>query len=279
MSDHGSVKVRTQADADQLIPELLQQAGGRIVRVVPEGSIDLTRWLGQDWYRHVGPCGCSEARDPWTRCGACENAGWEPPQARGLQRVIVDGGDKPMHPAWVCRLRDDCEAAGVEFVFVSWGEWHECGATRLPCGKYTHELPDADSHPRVRLSICGCNSQTGQPVTSTGAHTCDLSYDNWMQRVGRKLSGRMLDGRHWPALESTVEFMATRLDELKEAAGRELRRRDALERIERECGCVRTPNDDSSVHVDVCDPCYKHAIAESMARRRGRADGERVLLK
>jgi hypothetical protein len=41
----------------------------------------------------------------------------------GLDLVIVSGGDKPLHPAWVRQIRDECRKAGVAFVFTGWGEW------------------------------------------------------------------------------------------------------------------------------------------------------------
>lgn len=44
-----------------------------------------------------------------------------------LDWVIVGGESGPharlMHPDWVISLRDQCEAAGVPFLFKQWGEW------------------------------------------------------------------------------------------------------------------------------------------------------------
>jgi len=42
---------------------------------------------------------------------------------------VICGGEtgkhaRPMHPAWVRSLRDQCVAAGVPFFFKQWGEWH-----------------------------------------------------------------------------------------------------------------------------------------------------------
>ena len=55
---------------------------------------------------------------------------WGDEEAHGhakLDWVVVGGesgpGARPMHPAWVRRLRDDCAAAGVPFDFKQWGDW------------------------------------------------------------------------------------------------------------------------------------------------------------
>lgn len=68
--------------------------------------------------------------------------------------VIVGGesgrGARPLHPAWVRRLRDQCLAAGVKFMFKQWGEWapHRAGSKvilihavrgRLPAGSYEQD--------------------------------------------------------------------------------------------------------------------------------------------
>lgn len=47
----------------------------------------------------------------------------------GIGWVIVGGesgpGARPMHPAWVRSIRDQCAAAGVPFFFKQWGQWVE----------------------------------------------------------------------------------------------------------------------------------------------------------
>jgi protein gp37 len=44
-----------------------------------------------------------------------------------LDWIIVGGESgprsRPMHPAWVSAIRDQCAAAGVAFFFKQWGEW------------------------------------------------------------------------------------------------------------------------------------------------------------
>lgn len=52
---------------------------------------------------------------------------WQAPLSAGLDWVIAGGESgpkaRPMHPAWVRALRDQCAAAGVPFFFKQWGEW------------------------------------------------------------------------------------------------------------------------------------------------------------
>jgi len=80
----------------------------------------------------------------------------------GLEWVIVggEGGPdaRPMDPDWARSLRDQCQAAGVPFFFKQWGEW--------------------------------------APVTKldyAAGQRADLGF----ARLGKKRSGRLLDGREW----------------------------------------------------------------------------------
>lgn len=53
---------------------------------------------------------------------------------RGIHWVIVGGesGQKarPMEKDWVIRLRDQCDAKGVDFFFKQWGSWGQDGIKR-----------------------------------------------------------------------------------------------------------------------------------------------------
>ena len=83
----------------------------------------------------------------------------------GVDWVIAGGesgpGARPMHPAWVRSLRDQCAAAGVPFLFKQWGEWapYDRGAT-------------------------------DGAILAT-----PFSLDDPVQKFGKKLAGRLLDGR------------------------------------------------------------------------------------
>jgi protein gp37 len=84
----------------------------------------------------------------------------------GVDAVILGGetgpGARPMHPDWVRSVRDQCAAAGVDFFFKGWGEW--CHYTQYSFG-------------------------VGAPCLSS------VRAENELYRVGRKMSGRLLDGR------------------------------------------------------------------------------------
>lgn len=98
--------------------------------------------------------------------------------------VIVGGesgrGARPMHPDWARKVRDDCEAAGVAFLFKQWGAWiDEQVATAA------HMAPGPDMFDRF-----------GQPK-GPNWHPYDAGGRNggMMIRVGKKAAGRLLDGR------------------------------------------------------------------------------------
>ncbi|WP_310530670.1 phage Gp37/Gp68 family protein [Novosphingobium sp.] len=78
---------------------------------------------------------------------------------------IIVGGEsgakaRPMHPDWARSLRDQCAEAGVSFLFKQWGEW-------IPAP----EIEDAGG---------------------VSFHT--FADGTWVQRVGKKAAGRLLDG-------------------------------------------------------------------------------------
>lgn len=110
-----------QEEASWRIPELLRcPAVVRFVSAEPLLSpIDLAKWLGHDegWHRWIGRCGCDARRDPWTRCEACEAAGWVPAPCRGISWVIVGGesggGSRPFDVAWARSVIEQCKAAGT----------------------------------------------------------------------------------------------------------------------------------------------------------------------
>jgi protein gp37 len=86
-----------------------------------------------------------------------------------LDWVIVGGESgpdaRPMHPGWARALRDQCQLAGVPFFFKQWGQWR----------------------PMVRPSM----------DTSEDSHHFAFPDGTWMQRVHKKIAGRILDGRTW----------------------------------------------------------------------------------
>lgn len=115
---------------------------------------------------------------------------------RSINWIIVGGesgpGARPMHPDWVRRLRDQCAEARVPFLFKQWGEW----VPRSACYHTFEDGTDCESRdpgarrwPCVRLTEQGHN---GRDLAHAGEG--DEAY---MQRVGKKMAGRLLDGRTW----------------------------------------------------------------------------------
>lgn len=64
----------------------------------------------------------------------------------GIHWVIVGGESgrtpRPMDPAWVRGIRDQCADAGVAFFFKQWGGTNKKKAGRLLDGRTYNELPD-----------------------------------------------------------------------------------------------------------------------------------------
>ncbi len=106
----------------------------------------------------------------------------------GIDWVIVGGesghGARPMHPDWARSLRDQCEAAGVPFLFKQWGEWRE----PMPGEKFDTSMGIAAKPPAFIISHAG---------------TVRCFDDNRFLnpkvviRVGKKSAGRLLDDRTW----------------------------------------------------------------------------------
>ena len=85
---------------------------------------------------------------------------------------VICGGEsgpnaRPMHPDWARGLRDQCTAAGVPFFFKQWGEWGEVRSlSQKVVERYSR---DVSSFPNGDLFF----------------------------KVGKKHTGRLLDGREW----------------------------------------------------------------------------------
>ena len=99
---------------------------------------------------------------------------------------IVVGGEsgpkaRPMHPNWVRSLRDQCAAAGVPFLFKQWGEWAPyCTHEEMIASEF--HLPT--EHHYVGIS----------PDGTIGRDISNESGMYWTRRLGKKASGRLLDG-------------------------------------------------------------------------------------
>ncbi len=168
------VSVEDQAAADERIPVLLQTpAAVRWISAEPLlGPVDISRWLDPTGVtcRDVCPDSRYVAEDEITTtpdgmeaipiCPHCgETASWTGYDP-GIDWVVVGGesgpGARAMHPDWARSLRDQCDAAGVPFLFKQWGEWAP-----------NWFVDDA-----------------GQKIVNS----------EWIERMGKKIAGRMLDG-------------------------------------------------------------------------------------
>jgi protein gp37 len=101
----------------------------------------------------------------------------------GIDWVICGGesghGARPMHPAWVRDIRDQCQRAGVAFFFKQWGEW-------APAGKWYDT-----THCRM---IAPDGTLLGAPWSGWRLGTPDYEP---VRRFGKKTAGRVIDGRTW----------------------------------------------------------------------------------
>lgn len=111
----------------------------------------------------------------------------------GIHWVIVGGesgpGARPMHPDWARSVRDQCQAAGIPFFFKQWGEWASTGEPDQPKVKPSHMMCE-DGH----LRAWGDDWRTSDLPTG-GRSSCKNVYA--VHRVGKRSTGRLLDGREW----------------------------------------------------------------------------------
>lgn len=110
--------------------------------------------------------------------------------ARNIDWVIAGGESgpkaRPMHPDWARSLRDQCQAAGVDFFFKQWGAWS----------------PDPADVRRGDI----CLSEDGDRYDVRPGYICahNESDGTWMRRVGKGAAGRLLDGRIHNDMPSVV---------------------------------------------------------------------------
>jgi protein gp37 len=121
------------------------------------------------------------------------NGVYPPWMIQQLDLVICGGasGPKaaPLHPDWVRSVRDQCQTAGVPFLFKSWGEW-------VPMGSNFGQ-PDSwqgrGAAPKSWRPPAELNWRPGWD----GKPTVGMDGYGTMVRVGKKVAGRLLDGQEW----------------------------------------------------------------------------------
>jgi protein gp37 len=180
------VSAENQIMWDERVPELLWTiAAKRFVSVEPmlspidPGPIDV-----MGGYSELNPL-------RWDT--DCEDDDGEPfPDVPPLDWIIVGGesgaGARPMHPDWVRRLRDACEAEGVDFFFKQWGAWGADPDLDRPfrATEVTHPLGSVS----LLQSSQGRYAVAWERLDDDGVHTLGTQ----LKFIGKKASGRLLDG-------------------------------------------------------------------------------------
>jgi protein gp37 len=180
--------VVNQAEADRDIPKLLAvPAQVHFLSLEPLlGPIDLWRWAGV----HHHPDNDLDAAQSRAAIEAVLKAARRQMRkihgrSSGIDWVIAGGESgpkaRPMHPDWVRNLRDQCQAAGVPFLFKQWGEWTT--ATREVC-------PDSSMSRNKAIWL-------GQDGTQAKPSCLGLDNPIAVIRIGKARAGRFLDGREW----------------------------------------------------------------------------------
>jgi protein gp37 len=110
---------------------------------------------------------------------------------------VIAGGEsghraRPMHPDWVRSLRDQCKTTGVPFFFKQWGEW-----TPVKFGQRGSSGKNIGY-----FNFCG-QWISGENVNEE-VYVSPLN----MRAVGKKESGRLLDGIEWNEYPQVKEVTA-----------------------------------------------------------------------
>jgi protein gp37 len=155
------ITVCNQEEADRDIPKLLAvPAAKRFVSIEPMlGQVDLTS-IQTMMFK-----GCEQIN---ALTGRGMDFLSEPTATVNKLDWIICGGEtgtnaRAMHPDWVRGLRDQCMAAGVPFFFKQNGEWLAAPEIIDASGSLFHRFDNG----------------------------------TWVQRVGAKAAGRLLDEREW----------------------------------------------------------------------------------
>ena len=176
--------------ADIRIPQLFHvPAAVRGLSIEPLlGPLDLG--LGRIWCRHHLRFEDVLCMDDLSPCFSAQAV------LGDLLDWIIVGGEsgphaRPMHPEWVCSIRDQCQDAGVPFFFKQWGEW-------LP---FFH-APEATLQ---SMNIENCKTE--------------FMDQHSVHRVGKKFAGRELDGRTWDEFPKAGAALKTFVQILCKSAG------------------------------------------------------------
>lgn len=204
-----------QEEADRDIPKLLAvPAAKRFLSMEPLlGPVEL-RLVTKTWApgRCNHCCNGDRCDDPshYDRayCPHCHGTGGQP-----IKWVIAGGesgpGARPMHPDWARSLRDQCQAAGVPFLFKQWGQWKPINQM----DEAEHEplyVPNVKAKPHedqgnlddIFGRRCTVDTTVVHHDGTTRSITEPMAFLQGTEammafRVGKKAAGRLLDGREW----------------------------------------------------------------------------------
>jgi len=174
------VSCEDQKTADERIPLLLQTPAA-------------VRWISAEpLLEPISLCDLTSqtGNDPIDAIGHPDAAFDLHVKPEALNWVVVGGesgaGARPMHPDWARSLRDQCLAAGVPFFFKQWGKYLPLGVVNdgdelVPGTAVFNQHGD-----RLSPDCCGndYDVEDGDAAIRFGP-------------VGKKIAGRLLDGREW----------------------------------------------------------------------------------
>lgn len=189
------VSVENQEAADERIPLLLETpAAVRWISAEPLLGPVSFRWASWHDYNKMG--------------GHHHLDGM-----KGIDWVVAGGESglnaRPIHPEWAQNLRDQCNEAGVAFLFKQWGEWKPISQDGddwhdglYKPNRLAKEYEDQDvlndiygRRCMVRNGIVHFNG-TVHDVIDLGAFQAGTRAMHSF-KVGKKAAGRNLDGRTW----------------------------------------------------------------------------------
>lgn len=115
-------------------------------------------------------------------------------EAQSLKKLdwVIVGGEsgghaRPMHPQWARDIRDQCEKAGVKFLFKQWGCWSpDESFARKDLTNVIHFADASDLKP-THLNAMG--------IKERRAFFAEQKEGTWMFRTSKTESGNLLDGR------------------------------------------------------------------------------------
>lgn len=200
--------IANQEEADRDIPKLLAiPAAVRFLSCEPLlGPLNVRGYLMQG--ENPAQCGNCGKGHGFTRCPNYGGIAKESDRhgCKAFKRVnfeidwVIAGGEsgpkaRPSHPDWHRALRDQCEAAGVPFLFKQWGEWWEAASdwrdadgAHVQVGVGTIEADEAFE--RGDLLIAPDGRTFDSPDAIPDDVPCRL-----VTRLGKRAAGRELDGR------------------------------------------------------------------------------------